>query len=216
MSNSKNLLLIFTRNPELGKVKTRLAKGVGAAAALTIYKRLLKHTHKEVQSLSATKRVGYSNRIGEKDLWEDSLFEKFVQKGDDLGIRMETAFNEGFSEGFQKIIIIGSDLYDLRTTHLEEAFKALDTQEAVIGPALDGGYYLLGLRKPIPAIFRNKVWGTETVLEDTKNDLKNTSVYYLESLNDIDHAEDLAIYPEFVPYLNNEAITSKKHLVNQD
>jgi len=216
MSNSKNLLLIFTRNPELGKVKTRLAKGVGAKAALTIYKQLLEHTHKEVRSLSATKRVGYSNRIGEKDLWEDSLFEKFVQEGDDLGTRMEAAFNKGFTEGFQKIIIIGSDLYDLKTSHLEEAFNALDSYDAVIGPALDGGYYLFGMTGLISNVFRNKNWGTATVLRDTRKDLKDYKVRFLEPLNDIDHAEDLAIYPEFVPYLNNEAITSKKHLVNQD
>jgi len=182
MNTSKDLLLIFTRNPELGKVKTRLAKGVGAEAALTIYKQLLTHTQEQVLPLSVTKRVGYSNRIGKKDVWEDAVFEKFVQKGNDLGTRMEIAFDQGFTEGFQKIIIIGSDLYDLRTAHLKQAFKALDTHEAVIGPALDGGYYLLGLRRS----------------------------------NDIDHAEDLAIYPEFTPYLREELVTTTNNLVNQD
>lgn len=214
MNTAKELLLIFTRNPELGKVKTRLAKGVGEQAALTIYKQLLAHTHEQVHSLQVTKRVGYSDRMGEQDIWENDVYEKFVQEGADLGKRMEAAFQQAAAENFQKVIIIGSDLYDLRTTHLEEAFKALDTHDAVIGPALDGGYYLFGLRTVVPAVFHNKAWGTETVLQDTKDDLKHVSVYYLETLNDIDHAEDLAVYPEFESYLNDTITTSKNHLVN--
>lgn len=209
MKETKELLLIFTRNPELGKVKTRLAKGVGEQHALTIYKKLLSHTHDQVKVLPVTKRVGYSNRVHDNDLWENELFEKFAQEGDDLGIRMEAAFKQGFTDDYEKIVIIGSDLYDLKTAHLEAAFAALDTHDAVIGPALDGGYYLLGLRNLVPAIFYNKDWGTTTVLADTKEDLKNKTVHYLETLNDIDYAEDLEGYPEFASYLKNTTTTSK-------
>ena len=157
--NKNNLLLIFTRNPELGKVKTRLAKGVGQENALTIYKELLQHTHDVVIQNDCTKRVGYSVKVREQDLWEESFFEKFQQQGDDLGQRMEHAFTEGFSDNYKKIVIIGSDLYDLQPHHLKEAFDALTTHDTVIGPAKDGGYYLLGMRFLITDVFKNKEWG---------------------------------------------------------
>ncbi len=87
---------------------------------------------------------------------------------------------------------MGTDLYDLKPSHINAAFSALDTNDAVIGPAEDGGYYLLGLKTLHPEVFKNKEWGTETVFKDTINDLKNNSVYRLETLNDIDVYEDLA------------------------
>ena len=198
----KDALLIFTRNPELGKVKTRLAKGIGEVNALEVYKKLLQHTHDQIHTLGVTKRVGYSDRLGIDDLWDASVFEKFVQEGGDLGERMQRAFEQAFLENFQKVIIIGSDLYDLKNSHLEQAFEALDHSDAVIGPALDGGYYLLGLRQPIPNIFKNKTWGSVSVLRDTRKDLKEYTVRYLEPLNDIDYAKDLAVYPEFASYFN--------------
>jgi len=200
--NKNNLLLIFTRNPELGKVKTRLAKGVGQENALTIYKELLQHTHDVVVQNDCTKRVGYSVKVREQDLWEESLFEKFQQQGDDLGQRMEHAFTEGFSDNYKKIVIIGSDLYDLQPYHLKEAFDALTTHDAVIGPAKDGGYYLLGMRFLITDVFKNKEWGDDTVLENTLKDLSSYTIHTLEELNDIDFAEDLIPYPEFANYIN--------------
>ncbi|WP_299678252.1 TIGR04282 family arsenosugar biosynthesis glycosyltransferase [uncultured Dokdonia sp.] len=200
--NTDNVLLIFTRNPELGKVKTRLAKGVGQENALTIYKELLQHTHDVVIKNDCAKRVGYSVKIREHDMWEASLFEKFQQEGADLGQRMEQAFSNAFSDNYKKVIIVGSDLYDLRTHHLEQAFDALTTNDVVIGPAKDGGYYLLGMRVLITDVFKNKKWGGDTVLENTLKDLSSYTVYKLEELNDIDFAEDLKPYPEFSKYIN--------------
>lgn len=199
--NKHNILLVLTRNPELGKVKTRLAKGVGQENALTIYKQLLQHTHDVVIENECTKRVGYSVKVRENDLWETSLFEKFQQEGDDLGQRMKHAFSEAFSDDYQKVIIIGSDLYDLQPHHLEEAFDALTSHDAVIGPAKDGGYYLLGMRSLIPDIFKNKEWGSDSVLKDTLESLTPYTVHTLEELNDIDFAEDLKPYSEFTKYL---------------
>ncbi|MEP0262483.1 TIGR04282 family arsenosugar biosynthesis glycosyltransferase [Dokdonia sp.] len=200
--NTNNLLLIFTRNPELGKVKTRLAKGVGQENALTIYKQLLQHTHDIVIQNNCNKRVGYSVKVRDHDIWESSSFEKFAQEGDDLGQRMEDAFKKAFLDGYKKVIIVGSDLYDLRPRHIEEAFTALSTHKAVIGPAKDGGYYLLGMQQHIPSVFKQKEWGSDTVLESTLNDLKSYTVHTLEELNDIDFAEDLKPYPEFSKYIN--------------
>ncbi|WP_299213196.1 TIGR04282 family arsenosugar biosynthesis glycosyltransferase [uncultured Dokdonia sp.] len=199
--NTNNVLLIFTRNPELGKVKTRLAKGVGQENALTIYKQLVQHTHDVVVQNKCTKRVGYSVKVRENDLWETSLFEKFQQEGNDLGERMEHAFSEAFADDYKKVIIIGSDLYDLQPHHLEEAFDALTTHDTVIGPAKDGGYYLLGMKFLIPKVFEDKEWGSDSVLKQTLENLTSYTVQTLEELNDIDIAEDLHPYPEFTKYL---------------
>ncbi len=199
--NKHNILLVFTRNPELGKVKTRLAKGVGQENALTIYKQLLQHTHDVVIENNCTKRVGYSVKVRENDLWEASLFEKFQQEGEDLGQRMKHAFSQAFSDGYKNVIIIGSDLYDLQPHHLEEAFDALATHDTVIGPAKDGGYYLLGMRNLISDVFKNKEWGGDSVLKDTLENLAPYTVHTLEELNDIDFAEDLKPYQEFTEYI---------------
>lgn len=194
-------ILIFTRNPELGKVKSRLAKGVGKQNALTIYKLLLQHTHNVVHQVDYHKWVGYSVAVRTEDMWENDAFHKFQQEGEDLGARMQHAFQKAFAAGHDKVLIIGSDLYDLRSHHITAAFEALETSDVVIGPAQDGGYYLLAMKKAIPALFKNKNWGTESVLSDTLKDLKEQQVHHLETLNDIDFAEDLKPYPEFAQYL---------------
>ena len=196
-----NCLLIFTRNPELGKVKSRLAKGVGKENALSIYKKLLQHTREVVTQVDCDRWVGYSVSIRDNDMWATRDFKKFKQEGDDLGDRMKHAFKAAFAAGHKKVIIVGSDLYDLRARHIEEAFAALDTQETVIGPAKDGGYYLLGMKSLIPEVFSNKEWGTETVYETTLANLNKEKLHTLEELNDIDFAEDLKPYPEFEQYL---------------
>ena len=202
MSENRNeLLMIFTRNPELGKVKTRLAKGIGNHAALEVYKMLLRHTREVTQNIEQQKSVWYSVQIREKDIWEPSIYAKNVQKGKDLGARMQSAFEQSFDSGYQKVIIIGSDLYDLKKEHLQEAFAQLNFNDIVLGPAQDGGYYLLGLKTVIPEIFRNKDWGSDTVLQNTLRDLKNQKVYLLETLNDIDYAEDLEGYKIFKEFL---------------
>lgn len=201
MTPSKNLLLIFTRNPELGKVKTRLAKGVGNQYALEIYKRLLQHTKKVVLPIHCDKRVGYSEAVRNDDMWEASQFQKFKQQGTDLGDRMYHAFAKAFTDGYQKVIIVGSDLYDLKQEHIDKAFLALDTHDFVIGPAQDGGYYLLGMTQLEKSIFYNKQWGGETVYQSTRDDLSPFSIYTLDTLNDIDYVEDLKGYPEFEQFI---------------
>jgi rSAM/selenodomain-associated transferase 1 len=197
---SKNLLLLFTRNPELGKVKTRLAKTIGNKAALEIYAFLLEHTKKVTQKASCDKAVFYSVEIQENDIWEETIYQKYLQKGEDLGERMKNAFQLGFDKGYEKVVIIGSDLYDLKTDHIKKAFQKLEDKDVVIGPAEDGGYYLLGLKEIPPNIFNNKAWGTSTVRKDTLYNLQNLSVHLLETLNDIDVFEDIKNNPVFHPF----------------
>lgn len=195
--HNKNLLLIFTRNPELGKVKSRLAKDIGDRSALEIYKILLGHTVTVTQQLPVSKSVWYSERIVINDIWDSASYEKHLQNGVDLGDRMKNAFEFAFKEGFSKVVIIGSDVYDISDQHIREAFSKLDTYDAVLGPAKDGGYYLLGLKSMVPSLFIDKNWGSSTVLDDTINVLKNYDTYFLEVLNDIDYVRDLEGYPIF-------------------
>ena len=195
---NNNLIIVFVRTPELGKVKTRLAKAIGDQAALTIYKLLLKHTATVLHELSFDKVVYYSEKIENNDFWEASLFEKKLQKGADLGERMQQAFETAFGRGYKKVLIIGSDLFELTSTLIISALEALETYDISIGPSLDGGYYLLGMKELHPAVFKNKKWGTHSVLENTLQDLKQQNVKLLEALNDIDTFEDLQQQPELL------------------
>ncbi len=201
--NQKNLLLIFTRNPELGKCKTRLAAKVGDHTALKIYTFLLEHTRNVTKEARATKEVHYSEEIWENDIWENTHYHKKAQQGKDLGERMLKAFNDGFEAGYKNIIIIGSDMYDLSSDDLNTAFEELNKTDFVIGPAEDGGYYLLGLSKINTSLFKNKAWGTNTVLKETLNDLKNESVKLLKIKNDVDLYEDIQYIDAFQPFLKN-------------
>jgi uncharacterized protein len=196
----KKAIIIFVRNPELGKVKTRLAKQIGDEQALQVYKELLQHTYTITADLDYSKFVYYADSIAEKDLWESSLFEKKVQEGESLGDRMMLAFFELFQQGYSKIIIIGSDCPELTGFIIEDAFDKLDSSDVVIGPSSDGGYYLLGLTKLLPDLFKNKQWSTDTVLADTIQDTVSLrkSCSFLTELSDIDTAEDLHLYQQML------------------
>ena len=193
---SKKALIIFIRNPELGQCKTRLAKTTGDEAALNIYTFLLQHTAQVSEAVKADKYVFYSETINKNDLWNTDVFRKKIQNGTDLGSRMENAFSKLFGLGYEKVMIIGSDLLDLNQHHIEIAFEAFNHHDVVIGPSKDGGYYLLGMKKIHENIFKNKTWGTETVLKETLNDLQNIKVELLEELNDIDTFEDMKHYKQ--------------------
>jgi len=195
---TKNLTIVFVRNPELGKVKTRLSKTIGDKYALNIYILLLKHTESVLQKVSSDKVVYYSEKIQSNDLWSNRCFQKKLQKGNDLGERMQHAFETAFKEGYEKVVIVGSDLFDLKAAHIENAFKALENHDLVIGPSLDGGYYLLGMKVLHPAVFKNKQWGTDSVLETTLKNLEQENVKLLEALNDIDTFDDLQGHPELL------------------
>ena len=184
-------LIIFVRNPELGKVKTRLAQTIGNENALSIYNKLLLHTMNTTTALECDLFVFYDTIIDDDDIWKNTIYNKKIQVGNNLGERMKNAFQELFKLRYKNCIIVGSDLFDLQAHHIKEAFFKLEKNDVVIGPAEDGGYYLLGLKKIIPTIFLNKNWGTKTVLEDTLKHLTTFSIDFIETLNDIDTIQDL-------------------------
>lgn len=192
----KRLLIIFVKNPQKGKVKTRLAATLGNEKALEIYLELLERTKQITQGLAADKVVYYSEFIDEQDLWTPEVYQKALQANTDLGMRMKQAFEQAFGQGYESVCIIGSDCYELDQSILEQAFDALERQDAVAGPANDGGYYLLGMNRLHPELFENKQWSTSSVLADTLEDLKNKhcSYHLLPELTDIDEEKDLKAF----------------------
>ena len=196
----KPLLLVFCKNPILGKAKTRLAVSIGEEKALEVYHVLLQKTALVLFDVDVDIQLYYSSHIDHGDIFQKPSIIKKVQTGNDLGIRMANAFKEGFNS-YSPIVIIGCDLWSLNVLDIHKAFEALKTSGTVIGPSADGGYYLLGLQKFIPALFENKKWGTQTVLSNTLNDLKKEDVYLLEEKNDIDTYNDLKDHPELMQLL---------------
>lgn len=187
------LLIIFYRNPEIGKVKTRLAATIGDGEALGVYLKLVAHTRTITEQLPCAKVVFYSNYIDTEDNWSSAVFQKKLQQGHELGDRMKQAFQQGFTDGFNSICIIGTDCYELTSEIIAEAFKKLKSHDAVMGPAADGGYYLLGMNKLHTPLFKNKQWSTETVARDTLKDFESIGLQYhlLPQLNDVDLETDL-------------------------
>ncbi len=210
---NQRLLLIFVKHPIPGKVKTRLAEGIGEPTAVAIYKELLTYTLSISQPVDADKVVFYGNQIPPNDLWSDAGFPRYLQEGPTLGERMSRAFEWGFKEGYRNITIIGSDSAQLTTQILEEGFNHLTEYEAVIGPAYDGGYYLLGMNRIIPGVFTDKYWSTDTVFSSTIRDftLAEISYYLLPTLSDVDTIDDLpGTFLE--KWLEDQSISTTKHV----
>lgn len=185
-----NALIIFARRPEAGKVKTRLAATIGDAAALDVYIRLLVHTRAVAMHSGVDVHV-FLTEMPADLFWQDFTLD--LQADGDLGEKMEAAFAQLFAHGYQRVVIIGSDCPELTTAHVREAFSLLETNDVVIGPALDGGYYLLGMKTLQATLFRNKNWSTDTVFTQTIADLEKGGLTYakLPQLRDIDTGEDL-------------------------
>ena len=195
----KDILIIFVKHPEPGKVKTRLAATVGHDMALKVYRSLLQRTFEITQPLLEVKKeVHYGDQPVSGDLWDIAGFDRYAQTGEDLGARMAHAFQKAFDQGADRAVIIGSDCYELDTQRLQEAFQALERHDSVIGPSTDGGYYLLGMAKPIPEFFDNKEWSTASVAGDTMADAERLglSMAILPSLTDIDTEKDLITIPK--------------------
>jgi len=195
--NADTRLLIFARQPVLGRVKTRLAAGIGDAAALAVYRELLALTRKAVAAAAVPATVWLADAPSEAaELPEWPGLPWQPQVAGDLGQRMEAAFAQAFGEGNHRVAIIGTDCPGLGAHHLSQAFDLLQIHDVVLGPASDGGYYLLGLRALHSALFHRKPWSTDQVLAATLADARQMglSVALLPELTDVDTAEDLAAW----------------------
>lgn len=187
----ERLLVVFVKNAILGTAKTRLAKTIGKEAAFEVYKHLMKITETATRGVKdCDVHIYFSS---EKDATRWTSFDQYVQQGNDLGERMSGAFRAGFEMGYKQIVGVGSDLPDLTSEIIEKGLIELNSNDAVFGPAEDGGYYLIGMRSMIDCIFENKPWSTESLLDVTLDELKSKrhSVGLIETLNDVDTEEDL-------------------------
>ena len=189
----KKALIIFVRKPESGKVKTRLAATIGDEKALAVYIQLLEHTNQISKSVFADKFVFYFNEIEQNDIWSSEIFVKKLQREGDLGEKMGGAFSDLFDEGYGQVVIIGSDCPQLTTQIIEDAFDMLLQNDAVLGPADDGGYYLLGIKKLHAELFSEITWSTDKVLSQTIEVCDRAVLTYglLPVLTDIDTEADL-------------------------
>jgi rSAM/selenodomain-associated transferase 1 len=188
---SPALLMVFVKNPIYGQVKTRLAEEVGPDKALSIYRQLLTYTRDVTKSLDVEKIIYYSDSMPETDLWANLDHKNAIQPRGDLGQKMAEAFQENLRY-YGRVIIIGSDNPELQAHHLNTAFEHLKEKDVVIGPAKDGGYYLLGMRAYQPALFQGISWSTNKVWEQTISKIQHLSLSYatLPTQNDIDTYED--------------------------
>ncbi|UOG76881.1 TIGR04282 family arsenosugar biosynthesis glycosyltransferase [Hymenobacter tibetensis] len=191
-------LLIFARHPELGRVKTRLAAGIGAEAALAVYAELLRHTFEVTAHIPAHKTLWLAETpiTSAAHTWPD--YEQLVQFPGNLGQKMQAAFARAFAAGATAVLIIGTDCPGLTEEVLQQAYTALATHDVVIGPAEDGGYYLLGMRELYEDLFADKSWSTESVLMHTLADADRLGlrVAQLPTLRDVDDIDDLRAWRE--------------------
>lgn len=193
---SKAALMVFQKNAIPGKVKTRLAVSVGDDLALEIYNWMTSYTHQIVSEIKVDKFLFYSDFIPEhtNEILQGYHFE--VQKGANLGERMSNAFEFLFAKGYSNVVVIGTDCPDLQVSDLDRAFLALGQNDLVIGPAKDGGYYLLGKSCYYPELFKDIPWSTSKVLELTldRADSVNLNYEFLKILSDIDTFEDWKVF----------------------
>jgi len=173
-------------------VKTRLAKDIGIDSALDVYMELVRHTSEVADKIKTDKSIYYSEYVEMEDVWDTEKYAHKVQKGNNLGERMINAFDEAF-DTYNKVMIIGSDCYDLSPKIIENAFTFLDENDVVVGPAIDGGYYLLGMKEHLPQLFQGKEYSNENVLKEllVEIDELKLSVHQLPELSDIDTLQDL-------------------------
>ncbi len=193
MNPPKRLLIILARNPLKGRVKTRLARDIGDEQALKAYRILLKHTIRTAVQSCVDTALFHSEPSPPPAEFIPQGSKTYCQEGKDLGERINNAFITGFTQGYQHIVLIGSDCLDIRPYHVQRSFALLDTYDAVLGPSLDGGFYLVGLKTPVPELFLHRTWSHEKVLDETITRLEALNLHFtlIDKLTDIDTADTL-------------------------
>ncbi len=207
---NRNLYGLFLKYPEPGRVKTRLAKDVGNEEAAAIYQQvaemIMKNTYRGDQNYKRIVFYDPPERLRDFEQWLGQ--EMFIpQKGRDVGERMDNAIRELLASGVEKAVLTGADIPALNSTVISEAFAALDHADIVLGPAKDGGYYLIGMKAPHSEIFQNIPWSTPRVYQETISVLEQLHLLYrcVETLSDLDTTED---YSRFL--IQNARLTSEK------
>ncbi|MDP6154729.1 MAG: TIGR04282 family arsenosugar biosynthesis glycosyltransferase [Candidatus Thermoplasmatota archaeon] len=197
MNGKENLVIIFIKCPLVGTVKTRLSKTIGEKMARELYMRFVLDIIASLEGTNIPFVIYYTIDSCEETMvnWIGKDYRYHVQEGIDLGNRIINSFNNAFSEGYERVILMASDSPDLPPNIIKNSFEFLRLNDAVIGPAEDGGYYLVGFRKETftHTIFRGIEWSSGTEFRETMNKLKEkgASVHILPEWYDIDRYEDL-------------------------
>lgn len=209
-------LIVFVKKPEAGKVKTRLGKTIGYEKAAEVYEQLLRYTAEICSRLNNIDIfIFHAEKIYSADYF--SNFNSCLQVQGDLGSKMNHAFSQVFSKNYKQVICIGSDCISLTSEKILSAFEVLGKNDYVFGPAIDGGYYLIGMKNLSPHLFENIKWSTSSVLKDTLSRLKEKDYQLLEKLPDIDYEEDLIYQKDklldfnsaFFSFLNDKSKKNK-------
>lgn len=212
-------LIIFTRYPVKGSVKTRLFPALGEEGAASLHKKMTEHTvewaasllEKDPGFLEIRFEGGSGSSMAE---WLEAEWEYVPQGEGDLGERMARAFEENFQKRIKKVVLVGTDCPQLTAFHVKAAFNALKNHDLVLTPTVDGGYCLIGLKQMVPELFVSLAWGTETVFQNTLERAKKAglSVKCMKPLRDVDVPEDLSVWEKVsnqvlsivIPTLNEE------------
>ncbi|MFO7556905.1 MAG: TIGR04283 family arsenosugar biosynthesis glycosyltransferase [Desulfobacterales bacterium] len=209
LSEYINRLIVFTRCPETGKTKTRLIPLLGAEGAANLQRKMTEHTLKQMKTVSASDEITVEIRYdgGNEEMmrgWLGSDYEYNFQGSGDLGYRMLRAFEDAFKAGAATAVIIGTDIPDITGADIQRAFAELRQNNMVLGPAEDGGYYLIGLQKAsqmngIHNLFDGMNWGERDIFYKTLNAARGIGlrVSILDQRKDVDRPEDISIWERF-------------------
>ncbi len=204
--NLKQRLIIFTRYPEAGTTKTRMIPQLGAGGAAELQRQMTEHIRSRVDKLCKLHQLAVEVRYeggSEEQMteWLGPGCSYCHQGGGDIGHRMRRALQDAFRQGYETVVIIGSDIPDITTNIMQKAFKALNQNDLVLGPAADGGYYLIGVHRKTfrhwnPQLFNDIDWGTARVLPQTLGIAHKLGLRYnlLDTLRDVDRPEDLSVW----------------------
>lgn len=213
-------IFIMMKYPELGKVKSRLAKSIGEEAATNLYRAFIQDTLSTVQSLDIPHHIAmYPLESQEKfSKWLGSSFEFFPQQGANLGERLQNGFTKMFEKGYHQVIALASDCPDLPIEILQSAVSQLQSDKVVIGPAPDGGYYLIGFSSDlfIPDAFVDVAWSTESVFQETMSRIESITdqIHVLPEWQDIDTKSQLQKFYETHQLEPSNTLHAMKYLHN--
>jgi rSAM/selenodomain-associated transferase 1 len=196
--NNHDLIIIFIKAPRRGEVKTRLAQDIGIEKAQKLYLAMVEDLMQNLEGQNNFDMQimvwpeGVESEVSDWLQWEGNIAS---QASGDLGKKLENAFKNGFSKGYQRIIIIGSDLPLLSNAFITDCFRQLQTHPLVLGPAMDGGYYLIGLQSLYNELFCGIQWSTSNVLKETLQRAAQAGLQYylLPEMRDIDQYDDIQV-----------------------
>ncbi|MDA0673509.1 MAG: TIGR04282 family arsenosugar biosynthesis glycosyltransferase [Cyanobacteria bacterium] len=200
-SSAKNCLILFTRYPIVGTTKTRLIPHLGAEQAADLQRQMTEYMVDMTSPLRRSDRCTMAvyftdSSLSQMQAWLGPQLTYRPQQGRDLGQRLHHAFSHSFGAGFERVVVTGSDCPAITPDHVEQAFHQLGNHDLVLGPALDGGYYLVGLSRRCAELFQGITWGSDQVFAQTVAIAQRLNLAWtaLEPLRDIDRPEDLTTF----------------------